>query len=675
MQSLLWHVTNRTAETLLIFNLFHLLLAGLAFMVLVHQRINRGVRGRPQRLITIGFATLVLHFALLTLRFAVAFFLHQQVRLAGVERFSHGLLVAGALVLVAAYLDAARRKVFPGLVAGLLAVLGLVVLDLVVAGSANGTAEFTHTWATLVSDGLAVAALLLPIRAVLRGDVGWNGRVFRLVALISLAMVFALHVAPTVAPASFSVFLWNLQEQLMSLSLFAFTWAVGERSQHLLDRVFVRLNLTFLILASLIMMITAGMEKYQYFRLAEERSVNLAEFLRGHYIYYHERGEGMQQIFDHPEVLRRVVAEFGSLPELREVNVYANGQRAAFRYLPDWEVKETITADDGSTSAQADTALRNSFQMIWLPIREGGRRERIEFVGTLDYVNAYIGKYIIFIYCAFTVMLGLGTAIIGIIVVDTDRQLKRRYAELQQTQQQLAQAAKLASIGELAGGMAHEINNPITSILALSSHMAEREDGALTPRSRKCLQTIVKQAERVANLVGGLLSFSRQSQLHIGELRVRELLDTALDLVHFRIESSSIRVVREIPPFLPVVPGDASRLTEVFVNLLTNAVDAMPSGGTLTVRALHCAEDGAVRVEVQDTGAGIEPDNLPRIFDPFFTTKAPGRGTGLGLSISHGIVKDHGGEIWACSEPGVGTTVVVSLSVRVNSYESACVDH
>jgi signal transduction histidine kinase len=383
----------------------------------------------------------------------------------------------------------------------------------------------------------------------------------------------------------------------------------------------------------------------------------------------------MPQIFDHPEVLRRVVAEFGSLPELREVNVYANGQRAAFRYLPDFEVKETITTDDASSSAQAESALRNSFQMIWLPIREGGRREHIEFVGTLDYVNAYIGKYIIFIYCAFTVMLGLGTTIIGIIVVDTDRQLKRRYAELQQTQQQLAQAAKLASIGELAGGMAHEINNPITSILALSSHMAEREDGALTPRSRKSLQTIVKQAERVTNLVAGLLSFSRQSQLHIGELQVRELLDTALDLVHFRIESGAIRVIREIAPSLPPVPGDASRLTEVFVNLLTNAVDAMPNGGTLTVRALHSTEDGAVRVEVQDTGSGIDPENLPRIFDPFFTTKAPGRGTGLGLSISHGIVKDHSGEIWARSQPGVGTTVVVSLSVRVNQYESACVDH
>jgi signal transduction histidine kinase len=674
MQSLLWHVTNRTAETLLIFNLFHLLLAGLAFMVLVHQRINRGVRGRPERLITIAFATLVVHFALLTVRFAVAFFLHQQVRLAGLERFSHGLLVAGVLVMVAAYLDAAKRNVIPGLMAGLAALLGLVVVDIASAGlTSGGVTESAHSWAALASDGLAVAALLLPLRAVVRGDVGWKGRIFRVVALISLAAVFVLHTIPAIAPGSYGVFLWNLQEQLMSLSLFAFTWAVGERSQHLLDRVFVRLNLTFLILASLIMLTTAGMEKYQYFRLAEERSVNLAEFLRGHYIYFQERGETMQQIFDHPEVLRRVVAEFGSLPELREVNVYAHGQRAAFRYLPDWEVKETITSDDEPTSTQPDTELRNSFQMIRLPISENGKRERIEFVGTLDYVNSYIGKYIIFIYCAFTLMLGMGTAIIGIIVVDTDRQLNRRYAELQETQQKLSQAAKLASIGELAGGMAHEINNPITSILALASHMAERENGSLAPRSHKSLLTIVKQAERVATLVGGLLIFSRQSSLHISTIDIPILLDTALDLIHFRIESGAIRVLREIPVSLPPVQGDASRLTEVFVNLLTNAVDAMPSGGTLTVRALHCDEGGAVRVEVQDTGSGIGPEDLPRIFDPFFTTKAPGRGTGLGLSISHGIVKDHGGEIWARSEPGVGTTVVVSLSVQVNQYESACV--
>ncbi len=668
MESLLWHVTNRTAETLLILNLFHLLLAGLALMMLLHQRINRGVRGRAERLITIAFAILVAHFALLTLRYAIAFFLHAQINLAALERFSQALLIAGTLVMVAGYLDAAKRN-FRWLLIG-----GTVVLAALVAADVSATVllagSSAHSWMLLAGDALALGALLLPLRPVLRGEIG-KGRGFRLVALVALALVFVLDAAPAMARTGHGVLLWNLREQMMSASLFAFTWMMGERSQHLLDRVFVRLNLTFLVLASLIMLTTAGMEKYQYLRLAEERSVNLAEFLRGHYIFYSGQGESMQQIFDHPEVLRRVVAEFGSLPELREVDVYAQGQHAAFRYLPNWEVKETITSDSGRS--QPDNELHNSFRMTRLVIDPARPRDRIEFIGTLDYVNAYIGKYIIFIYCSFTVMLALGTAIIGMIVVDTDRQLKRQYVELQQTQQQLAQAAKLASIGELAGGMAHEINNPITSILALASHLAEGDNAAaLTPRNRKSLNTIVRQAERVANLVSGLLTFSRQSQLHISEVDVRKVLDTALDLVQFRLDAASIRVQREFSASLPPVQGDTSRLTEVFVNLLSNAADAMPAGGTLTVRASDCLEDGTVRVEVHDTGCGIEAADLPRIFDPFFTTKAPGRGTGLGLSISHGIVKDHGGEIWANSEPGNGTIIVICLATGVNEYEPAC---
>jgi signal transduction histidine kinase len=668
METLLWHVTNRTAETLLIFSLFHLLLAGLVLMVLVHQRINRGVRGRPERLLTIGFAALVAHFALRTAWFAAAFFLREQLHIEAVQRCAHALLVAGVLAIVAGYLDGAHRNFRRLLIAGSLVLLALVAVDFTATAFLGFAAVASQSWDLVASDALAFLALLAALRSVLRGEIEWNGRTFRAVALATLAFVFVAHALPLLARTGHPNLVWNLREQLVSVSLFSFAWVMGERSQHLLDRVFVRLNLTFLILASLIMMITAGMEKYQYFRLAEQRSVNLAEFLRGHYLFYNGRGEDMRQILDHPEVLRRVVTEFGSLPELREVDVYAQGQRAAFRYLPDWEVKETISPSGSPPAAD----LHNSFRMIRLPINNGSSADRIELIGTLDYVNAYIGKYIIFIYCSFTLMLAMGTVIIGMIVLDADRQLRRRYEELQETQQRLAQAAKLASIGELAGGMAHEINNPITGILALSSHMASSDTAAaLTPRDRKNLNTIVRQAERVANLVGGLLSFSRQSQLHISDIDARDLLDTALDLVQFRLDAASILVRRQFPAHLPPVQGDVSRLTEVFVNLFSNAADAMPNGGTLTVRALHCAEDGTVSIEVQDTGCGIDAEALPRIFDPFFTTKAPGRGTGLGLSISHGILKDHGGEIWARSEPGEGTTIVVALTTGALQYETA----
>jgi two-component system, NtrC family, sensor kinase len=218
--------------------------------------------------------------------------------------------------------------------------------------------------------------------------------------------------------------------------------------------------------------------------------------------------------------------------------------------------------------------------------------------------------------------------------------------------------------------MAHEINNPITSILALASHMASNDAPERTPRARKNLQLIVQQSERIAELVRGLLTFSRQTQMHTSDVDLRKLLCTSLDLVGYRARDAGIVVRREIDPRLPHIRGDASRLTEVMVNLLANAIDAMPNGGVLAVRAAEAAS-GEVRVEVHDTGEGIPPERLPRIFDPFFTTKEPGRGTGLGLSISHGIVKDHGGEIWAQSEPGKGTMFVISLNAGGIEYAAA----
>lgn len=673
MQSLFWHLTNRTAESLLILNLFHLLLAGLTLLVLLHQLgVNRKHTDRADRLVTFGFFLLVIHFAALTLHFGASFFLHRPVQLVGLERISHGLFVAGVLVIVAAYLDSGNDSRFWWVVAAFPVLAGTVLVDVSSKLPPLGAEGRPHSVAMLAGDLLGFLAVALGAAVVARGKCRWEGGRVRLLALASMALVLLLHGLPSFVPGPVGVVVWNAEEQILSLALFAFTWAAGERSGNLLERVFVRLNLTFIILASLIMLSTAEMAKYQYLRLAEERSMNLAEVLRGHVIYFRDQGESVEQIFAHPEVLRRIVAEFGNLPELREINTYFRGQRVRFRYAPDLEVQETITPQ---LAPSAENGEANSFTMIRLPIGEGSPpADYVEFIGTMDFVNAYIGKYLIFIYCAFTVIVVLATAIIGIIVRDTDRQLRRQYTELQEAHQQLAQAAKLASIGELAGGMAHEINNPITSILALSSHMAGKPSGedGLSPRERKNLQLIAQQAERVSALVGGLLSFSRQSQLHLSQLDIGELLKTALDLVQYRLKDGRIQVRLRIPAGLPHVTGDASRLSEVFVNLLKNAIDAMPEGGTLGVEAAFQPEDGAVRVEVRDSGHGIPAEHLPRIFDPFFTTKAPGRGTGLGLSISHGIVKDHGGEIWARSEPGQGTTFAVSLLTEVNCYETTC---
>jgi signal transduction histidine kinase len=399
-------------------------------------------------------------------------------------------------------------------------------------------------------------------------------------------------------------------------------------------------------------------------RLAEERSMELAEFLRGHVVYYRESGETLDVMFHRPDVLRRVVVEFGTLPELREVLVSLDGRSVSFRYSPDGEVTEDEMPVAQRNAAEREAGPRDSFRMIELPIETGADPgNRVELVGTMDYVNAYIGRYIILIYSLFTLMVGLATGVIGIIITDAERQRRRQYAELQETHQRLAQAAKLASIGELAGGMAHEINTPMTSILALATHLTEgRAVASLTPDQRKSLDVIATQAQRASRIVGNLLTFARQSRLELSRVDVGELLEMAIELVHYRLDHGTVRIDREIDEDLPFVLADAGRVTEVFINLLNNAIDAMPAGGTLVVRAYVKRDARArIRVEVTDTGCGISPDDLPRIFDPFFTTKPPGHGTGLGLSISHSIVKDHGGEIWAESCAGSGTTLVVTL--------------
>lgn len=667
MDSLLWQVSARTAETLLILNLFHLLLAGLTLLVLLYQRRSRelGPGSRPEPLLAVAFGLLAFHFALLTLYFGETFFFRRELHLEDPERLLHGLLIAAVLLMVGAYQERAtgRRPAWLWWSLGLLG--AVVVVDVVTDGGA--LAGHQHSVFMLLSDGMGVVAVLAAVRRVWKA--GWEARGVRLVAMLTLALVLAGHGLPQFLSAHAAIVAWNVDEHLLSLALFAFAWAAGERSRNLLDRVFVRLNLTFVVLASLIILSTAAMEKYQYFHLTEERSENLAEFLRGHVVYYGGQGEDLAQIFDHPEVIKRVVVEFGNLPELRTVDVAYRGERASFAWQPSGEIAQYIGPAAG---APASVPGRNQFPMIRLPIGEAGA---VTFTGTTDQVNERIGKYIIFIYSCFTLVLLMATGVIGMIVSDTDRQLKRQYGELQEAQQQVAQSAKLASIGELASGMAHEINNPITGILSLASHMSTGKSAQrFMPRDLKNLQLIAGQAERIANLVKALLTFSRQTRLQLSRVGAGDLLNTALDLVQFRLRDGRIRVVREIEPGLPPLTGDVTRLTEVLVNLLGNAIDAIPAAGSITLRALRDPENAnCVRLEIEDSGEGIAVAELPRIFDPFYTTKPPGRGTGLGLSISHGIVKDHGGQIWARSTPGVGTTIAISLPQEASRYEAACI--
>ena len=241
-----------------------------------------------------------------------------------------------------------------------------------------------------------------------------------------------------------------------------------------------------------------------------------------------------------------------------------------------------------------------------------------------------------------------------------ERKVAERTQELERMQAQLIRSEKLASLGELAAGIAHEINNPLTGILVYSSLI--KNDARLDPDLKNDLDTVIQETERCATIVRGLLDFSRASVPQKTWLSVHDVLDASLALVKKQAQLRNITINLDYCPVVAPIFADPQQLEQVFVNIFLNASYAMADGGTLTIATTTDREGTGVVVKIIDSGCGIPEENLPKIFDPFFTTK-DSRGTGLGLSISYGIVESHGGTIEVESALGVGTTFIIHLPV------------
>lgn len=269
-------------------------------------------------------------------------------------------------------------------------------------------------------------------------------------------------------------------------------------------------------------------------------------------------------------------------------------------------------------------------------------------------------------------------------------ELQAKNDEIRAMSQQLWQAAKLATVGELAASIAHELNNPLATVsLRVESLLAQV---ATDDTKRRPLEVIEGEVERMGTLVARLLEFSRRrSQQQISTLDVCGEIESTLELVHYHLRNREISIAREFASRVPDVHADRQQLRQLFLNLFTNASDAMPEGGTLTIRvAVHRASDrrvgrgarddgerqgqradrgaasadGAAQsvvIEVADTGVGIASEDLPRVMEAFFTTKPEGKGSGLGLPICRRIAQEHHGTFDIFSEVGKGTTVRVTL--------------
>jgi two-component system, NtrC family, sensor kinase len=244
-----------------------------------------------------------------------------------------------------------------------------------------------------------------------------------------------------------------------------------------------------------------------------------------------------------------------------------------------------------------------------------------------------------------------------------EQMVQERTHELTQIQAQLIRSEKLASLGEVVAGIAHEINNPLTGILVFSSliHSNPRLDETL----KNDIETVIRETKRCATIVKGLLEFARCSTPQKGLSSVNEISDTALSLIEHQILFQDITVVRDYARDLPQLMLDPNQIEQVFINIFINAAHAMQGEGILKVRSWLDRGLGCVFLTITDNGCGIPEAHLSKIFDPFFSTKE-NKGTGLGLSVSYGIIQEHGGGIEVQSEVGTGTTFTLRLPLQVS---------
>ncbi len=242
-----------------------------------------------------------------------------------------------------------------------------------------------------------------------------------------------------------------------------------------------------------------------------------------------------------------------------------------------------------------------------------------------------------------------------------------------QTEMELIRSEKLASLGQLAASVAHEVNNPLAGILVYTSLLLRKfdENKIQTDETKNQLNKMKKELERTSRIIRNLLDFSRQSDPSIRSLDLNKVIEAALLLVKHQISLENIFLEKKLIPNLPLVHGDFDQIQQVLINIILNATQAMPDGGSLTIATTVAKgtkigeiKKDAVRIDVKDTGVGIPKENLSRLFTPFFTTKEKGKGVGLGLPVVHGIIERHEGKIEASSELNVGTTFSIFLEIK-----------
>ena len=247
---------------------------------------------------------------------------------------------------------------------------------------------------------------------------------------------------------------------------------------------------------------------------------------------------------------------------------------------------------------------------------------------------------------------------------ELEEEVAKKTEEIKRGQEQYIHTEKLASLGRMAAGVAHELNSPLTGIVTFS-HLLLDQIPPENKMDREDVEVIIEQAERCSKIIKGLLGFSRAMPAEKNEININKTLRHSIGMIKNQAKFHNISMEMKLDESLPVVNGDASQIEQVFLNLFINAADAMNDKGEIRIKTSNIQIDNKPYVEIviSDTGPGIPEANMSRLFEPFFTTKPVGKGTGLGLAVSHGIIRKHGGHIVVQSRPGEGASFLVRLPV------------
>lgn len=245
-----------------------------------------------------------------------------------------------------------------------------------------------------------------------------------------------------------------------------------------------------------------------------------------------------------------------------------------------------------------------------------------------------------------------------------EKKVQEKTEAIHRAQAQLIHSEKLASLGRMAAGVAHEINSPLTGIVTFG-HLLLKKFPPGT-QEREDIEVIIDQANRCSTIIKGLLGFARASAAEKALTNINDVLHSSINIVRNKADFFDIKLITDFDPALLRVKADSSQLQQVFLNMIMNAADAMDGKGTLELTTRNISEDNRDFVEVvfRDTGPGIPEENLEKLFEPFFTTKPVGKGTGLGLAVSHGIIQEHGGKITVKTRPNEGSSFIIRLPAQ-----------